>query len=888
MSKNLVIVESPAKAKTIEGFLGKDFTVRSSFGHVRDLVKKGYGIDVENNFTPTYEVQPDKERVISELRKLSKNADMVWLASDEDREGEAISWHLFETLGLEKKRTKRIVFHEITKGAIEKAIQNPREIDINLVNAQQARRILDRLVGFELSPILWRKIRPSLSAGRVQSVAVRLIVEREREIQSFTSVSAFKVSALFVVGKSILKAELDSRFKTEDEANAFLEKCKAALFTINSIETKPAKRSPSAPFTTSTLQQEAARKLGFSVSQTMVVAQRLYEAGKITYMRTDSVNLSETAMSQARVAISKNYGDKYHQPRQFKTKSKGAQEAHEAIRPTYIDVTEIVGERNEQRLYELIWKRTIASQMADAELEKTTVKVGINTTNEQFVAQGEVLKFDGFLKVYIEGTDDENDEDNSSILPPMNQGDRLNLKEITATERFTHHPARYTEASLVKKLEELGIGRPSTYAPTISTVQKRNYVEKTDREGASRNFMLLVLEDQKINKQIKTEITGAEKSKLFPTDIGMVVNDFLIQYFPNIMDFHFTARVEEEFDEIAEGKMKWTDMLEEFYQPFHKTVENTIDNSERASGERALGVDPKSGKPVIVRIGRFGPLAQIGETNEETGEKATFASLRKEQSIETITLEDALDLFKLPLTLGTFKDKEVVVSVGRFGPYVKFGEDFISIPRSEDPLKVDMDRAIELIAEKEIANAPIAYFAGKPVTKGKGRFGPFIKYEDMYINVPRAYNHDNLSQKDIDELVSKKLEKESNRFIQRWEDEKIAIENGRWGAFIRFGKQMLKLINEKGGKFAPEELTALSLQEVKKMIVAQDPKAFDKKGKKGAAVKKAAGDGKEKPKTKSAVVKRIVKKSSAKKTTLKKAASSKVSPKKLAKKSSKK
>lgn len=874
MSKNLVIVESPAKAKTIEGFLGKDFTVKSSFGHVRDLVKKGYGIDVENNFTPTYEVQPDKERVIAELRKLSKGADMVWLASDEDREGEAISWHLYETLGLEKSRTKRIVFHEITKPAIEKAIKNPREIDINLVNAQQARRILDRLVGFELSPILWRKVRPSLSAGRVQSVAVRLIVEREREIQAFKSTSAFKVSALFNVGKGILKAELDARFKTEAEANAFLEKCKQAIYKINSIETKPAKRTPSAPFTTSTLQQEAARKLGFSVSQTMVVAQRLYEAGKITYMRTDSVNLSETAMNQAKEAITINYGDKYHHPRQFKTKSKGAQEAHEAIRPTYIQTTEISGERNEQRLYDLIWKRTIASQMADAELEKTTVKVGISSTNEQFVAQGEVLKFDGFLKVYIEGTDDENDEENSSMLPPMNQGDKLLVKEITATERFTHHPARYTEASLVKKLEELGIGRPSTYAPTISTVQKRNYVEKTDREGSPRNYTHLTFEGTKIIREIKTENTGAEKAKLFPTDIGMVVNDFLIQYFPNIMDFHFTARVEEEFDEIAEGKMKWTDMLKDFYKPFHKTVENTIDNSERASGERALGKDPKTGKPVIVRIGRFGPLAQIGETNEETGEKATFASLRKEQSIETITLEDALDLFKLPLNLGTYKEKEVIIGVGRFGPYVKFGDDYISIPRTEDPLKVDMDRAIELIGEKEIANAPIAYFEGKPVTKGKGRFGPFIKYGDLYINVPRAYNFDALSQKDIDELVSKKLEKEANRFIQKWDGEKIAIENGRWGAFIRFGKQMLKLTRAEGGKYTPEELAALSLEEVKAMIVQQVPNAFDK-GKKGAT-KTAA--------SKAPTKKAVAKKAASKKVALKKVAAKKTAPKKVAKK----
>lgn len=886
MSKNLVIVESPAKAKTIEGFLGKDYTVKSSFGHVRDLVKKGYGIDVEKNFTPTYEVQPDKERVIAELKKLSKTADMVWLASDEDREGEAISWHLFETLGLEKKKTKRIVFHEITKSAIQNAIANPREIDINLVNAQQARRILDRLVGFELSPILWRKIRPSLSAGRVQSVAVRLIVEREREIQSFKSTSAFKVAALFIVGgKAVLKAELENRFKTEPEASAFLEKCKGAIYSINSIETKPAKRSPSAPFTTSTLQQEASRKLGFSVSQTMVVAQRLYEAGKITYMRTDSVNLSETAMSQAKEAITKDYGVKYHNPRQFKTKSKGAQEAHEAIRPTYISNQSIDGERNEQRLYELIWKRTIASQMSDAELEKTTVKVGISTTAEQFVAQGEVLKFDGFLKVYMESKDDDEteDEENSSILPPMSQGDKLQLKEITATERFTHHPARYTEASLVKKLEELGIGRPSTYAPTISTVQKRNYVEKTDREGNPRNFTMLTFEGTKITKEIKTENTGAEKSKLFPTDIGMVVNDFLIQYFPDILDFNFTARVEEEFDEIAEGKMKWTDMLEEFYTPFHKTVEKTTENSERASGERALGKDPKSGKPVIVRIGRFGPLAQIGETNEETGEKATFASLRKEQSIETITLADALDLFKLPMNLGSYKEKEVIIGVGRFGPYVKWGEQYISIPRSEDPLKVDMDRAIALISEKEQADAPIAHSHGKPVTKGKGRFGPFIKHGDLFINVPRAYNFDNLSQSDIDELVSKKLEKESNRYIQQWPEEKIALENGRWGAFIRFGKNMVKLSREEGGKYSPEELANLTLEEVKKMIEVQLPGAFDKKGKKAAAKKGASASAAKAP-AKKAAKKTTSKAAAPKKATVKKAASKKAAPRKTVKK----
>lgn len=837
-----MIVESPAKAKTIEGFLGKDFTVKSSFGHVRDLVKKGYGIDIERNFSPTYEVQPDKEKIIAELKKLSKNAETVWLASDEDREGEAISWHLFETLGLDKKKTKRIVFHEITKPAIQKAIANPREIDINLVNAQQARRILDRLVGFELSPILWKKVRPSLSAGRVQSVAVRLIVDREREIQSFTAASAFKVSAVFYVGeKALLKAELDHRFSTEKEAQEFLEKNKGASYSISSVETKPAKRSPSAPFTTSTLQQEASRKLGFSVSQTMLVAQKLYESGKITYMRTDSVNLSDTALGQAREAITNNFGHNYHQPRKYKTKSKSAQEAHEAIRPTYIDQQHVNGDRNEQRLYELIWKRTIASQMADAELEKTTVKISISGQPHQFIAQGEVLKFDGFLKVYIESTDEEDDNEHGSMLPPVKEGDMLRLREILALERFTHHPPRYTEASLVKKLEELGIGRPSTYAPTISTIQKRNYVEKGDREGTPRNYTLLTFDGSQVQREVKTENTGAEKAKLFPTDIGMVVNDFLLQYFPDIMDFHFTAKVEEEFDEIAEGKMKWTDMLKEFYKPFHKTVEKTIDVSERASGERSLGTDPETGKPVIVRIGRYGPIAQIGEGNEETGEKPRFAGLRREQSIETITLQEALDLFKLPHRLGDYKDREVIVGVGRFGPYVKWGEQYISIPRNEDPLKVDMDRAIELITAKEEADAPIAYYKGEPVTKGKGRFGPFLKMGELYVNVPKAYNFDNLSQNDIEELISKKLEKEANRYIKQWPEAKIAIENGRWGPFIRFGKQMLRIgRKENGEKYEPAELGALSLEEVKKMISDQVPGAFEKKEKKPAAKKTAA------------------------------------------------
>lgn len=840
MSKNLVIVESPAKAKTIEGFLGKDFTVKSSFGHIRDLVKKGYGVDIDNNFTPTYEVQPDKEKVIAELKKLSKNAEMVWLASDEDREGEAISWHLFETLGLDKKKTKRIVFHEITKPAIQKAIQNPRTIDINLVNAQQARRVLDRLVGFELSPILWRKVRPSLSAGRVQSVAVRLIVEREREIQNFQSTSAFKVVALFKVGSAILKAELDKRFNTEKEAQAFLEKCKNANFSIGSLETKPAKRSPAAPFTTSTLQQEAARKLGFSVAQTMMLAQRLYEAGKITYMRTDSVNLSETAIDQAHKAIHANYGEKYYQPRQYKNKSKGAQEAHEAIRPTYISVTEVDGERNEVRLYDLIWKRTIASQMSDAELEKTTAKITISTTTETFVAQGEVLKFDGFLKVYMESTDDEENEENSSMLPPMKVGDKLINQEISATQRFTHHPPRYTEASLVKKLEELGIGRPSTYAPTISTVQKRNYVEKTDREGTPRNYVNLTLTKGNINKEIKTENTGAEKSKLFPTDIGMVVNDFLLQYFPDILDFHFTAKVEEEFDEIAEGKLDWTKMLKEFYKPFHKTVEKTIDNSERQSGERELGIDPVSKKKVIVRIGRFGPLAQIGEANEKTGEKPQFASLRKDQRMETISLEDALLLFKMPRIVGEFEGKEMKVGIGRFGPYVVHNNAFTSLTKEDDPYTVTGDRCVELIKAKREKDAAkiIKTFDENPDLKViNGRWGPCIILGKAFFKIPKDKEPSKLKFGDIVEIIGG---------IDAYEQ---AVENSKFKA---------------GAKGKGKAKAKATKEEPKKLKIVK--KGSSKKAK-TPAVKKAAA---KKASPKKVTAKKTVKKSAPKKAAKKK------------------
>lgn len=769
MSKNLVIVESPAKAKTIEGFLGKDFLVKSSFGHVRDLAKKGMSIDIEHGFAPKYEVSPDKEKVVSELRKLAKGAETVWLASDEDREGEAISWHLFETLNLDSKKTKRIVFHEITKTAIQKAIANPRLIDQNLVDAQQARRILDRLVGFELSPILWKKIKPSLSAGRVQSVAVRLIVDREREITAFKSVFSYKVTANFEVGTAVLKAELSQKFKTLEEAKSFLQKCVDAKFKIENLETKPAKKSPSAPFTTSTLQQEASRKLGFSVSQTMVVAQRLYESGKITYMRTDSVNLSETAINQAKEEISKSYGAKYINIRQYKTKSKGAQEAHEAIRPTYLENHAIDGDRNDQRLYDLIWKRTIASQMSDAELEKTTATIAISGAAEKFVAQGEVLKFDGFLKVYLEGTDDEEDENQDGMLPPMKVNELLKMQNIVAMQRFTHHPARYTEASLVKKLEELGIGRPSTYAPTISTVQKRGYVVKEDRIGTQREFNVLTLIGANINEEVRTEGTGAEKSKLFPTDIGMVVNDFLLAQFPQIMDFNFTAKVEEEFDEIAEGKVDWRKMLKNFYTPFHKSVEVTTETSERASGERLLGVDPASKKNIYVRIGRFGPIVQIGEGGEE--EKPKYASLRSDQRLDAITLEEALDLFKLPRVAGEFEGKEMVVAIGRFGPYIRHDGKFVSLKKEDDPMLVSAERCEELIKAKRQADIDkyIKTFPENPeVQVLNGRWGPYLVIEKNNFKLPKGIDAAALTlQECLDIAADPKNASKGNRFKKK-------------------------------------------------------------------------------------------------------------------------
>lgn len=759
MAKNLLIVESPAKAKTIEGYLGKDFLVKSSYGHIRDLVKTDEAIDTAHNFEQKYEVPTDKKAIVSELKKLAKEAEMVWLASDEDREGEAISWHLFETLGLKEEKTKRIVFHEITKPAILKAIESPRTIDYNLVNAQQARRVLDRLVGFELSPVLWKKVKPSLSAGRVQSVAVRLIVDREREVNQFNAEAAFKVVAIFSTdsAKELFKAELGERFSQKGEAEQFLNDCNTAIFTITSLETKPSKRSPSAPFTTSTLQQEASRKLGFSVARTMSVAQKLYEAGKITYMRTDSVNLSDTALGAAANEINSSFGEKYHQVRKYKTKSAGAQEAHEAIRPTYFEVHTLNGDPSEKRLYELIWKRAIASQMAEAQFEKTTAKISISTRKEELIAQGEVLKFDGFLKVYMESSDEEDDteitaEDSKqeAILPPLAKGQILNLVELTATERYSRPPARYTEASLVKKLEELGIGRPSTYAPTISTVQNRGYVVKEDREGRTRNYEIVTLKGGAITGETRTENTGAEKSKLFPTDIGAIVNDFLVEHFKGIVDFHFTAKVEKEFDDIAQGLTNWTAMLRNFYDPFHAEVQNTLDNAERANGGRELGIDPVSGKTISVRIGRFGPFVQIGDTEGE--EKPRYASLRTGQMMESISLEDALELFKLPKTLGQFEDKDMVVAIGKFGPYVRHDGAFYSIPKEFDPHTLEEAKAIEIIQEKRQKDIDklIRTFDENPDARiENGRWGPYIKFGKLNIKIPKDKTPESISYAEI-------------------------------------------------------------------------------------------------------------------------------------------
>lgn len=832
MAKNLVIVESPAKAKTIEGYLGKDFVVKSSFGHVRDLAKKGLAIDVEANFLPNYEVSADKKQIVAELMKLAKEAEVVWLATDEDREGEAISWHLYETLGLAKKETKRITFNEITKTAILKAIENPRHINKELVDAQQARRVLDRLVGFELSPVLWKKVRPSLSAGRVQSVAVKLIVEKEREIEKHTSESFFRVNGNFSSSKGKLKAELNKQLTSEKEANDLLEKCKNDNFTVSDVQKKPATKKPAAPFTTSTLQQEASLKLGFSVSRTMSVAQRLYESGRITYMRTDSVNLSDTARDAAVMEISSAYGKEYSNPTKYKTKSSGAQEAHEAIRPTDFAVHSIHDERDEERLYELIWKRAIASQMSDAHLERTTIKIESPSIDTYFQAKGEVIKFDGFLRVYLESSvddhDDDEDENNETagLLPPMAEGDKVSADAIIATQRFSRPTSRYVEASLVKKLEELGIGRPSTYAPTISTIQKRGYVEKREREGEIRKYALLELKNGTIKTIEKTEITGKEKNKLSPTDIGIVVTDFLQDHFARIMDYHFTARVEEEFDEIAKGLTEWTKMIHDFYTPFHANVEDTLENSDRATGERELGIHPQSGKKIIARIGRFGPMIQVGDEQID-GEKPQFASLRGEQSINSITLEEALELFQFPKNLGEYKSNEVIVAIGRFGPYVKYKEMFVSIPKGEDISHVDMERAIELIKEKEDADAPIAVYEGLPVQKGTGRFGPFIKWNDTFINVGRKYDFDNLSQQDIVELIEAKAQKDIDKIIHNWEKEGITVEKARWGRFnIVKGKLKIELPKT----FKVETLT---LEKALEMIEAKKP------AKKKAPAKKA-------------------------------------------------
>ena len=760
MIENLVIVESPAKAKTIEKFLGKAYTVKSSFGHIRDLAKKNLGIDIEKEFTPKYVIPADKKKLVKELKDLAKKSEMVWLATDEDREGEAIAWHLFEELGLDKEKTRRIVFHEITKDAIVNALENSRHIDTDLVNAQQARRILDRLVGFELSPLLWKKVKPSLSAGRVQSVAVKLIVEKEREVQAFEAKKYFRLTAIFNAdhanGSSTLKAELSKRFNSAEEAEKFLSLCKESDFTVEKVEKKPLKKSPAAPFTTSTLQQEASRKLGFSVNQTMSVAQRLYESGKITYMRTDSVNLSKLAIGSAAAKIRESYGEEYLKSRNFSTKSKGAQEAHEAIRPTFLDQSTVEGARAEQRLYELIWKRTIASQMSEAKLEKTTISINISAAAEKFVAVGEVLKFDGFLKVYMESTDDENEEEAKGLLPPLKINDPLERDKIEANEKSTQQPARYTEASLVKKMEELGIGRPSTYAPTISTVQQREYVIKEDRPGSQREMQQIVLKGDNITSKMVSENYGFEKSKLFPTDIGIVVNDFLEQNFENIMNFNFTASVEKEFDEIAEGNLNWPSMIDRFYKPFHEKVDTTTETGERSKGEKLLGTDPKSGKPISVKIGRFGPIAQIGEASDE--EKPQFASLLKGQSLESITLEEALDLFRLPRTLGAFEDEDLVIGVGRFGPYVRHKGKFFSLAKTDDPYTISDERAIEIIKEKRTQeeNRNIKAFDEEPGLQVlNGRYGPYIAFNKKNYRIPKGTEPKELSLEDCREIIAK-------------------------------------------------------------------------------------------------------------------------------------
>ncbi len=814
MAKNLVIVESPAKAKTIEKFLGSDYQVESSYGHIADLPSKEIGVDVENGFKPKYEVSADKKALVTKLKGLAKNAEMVWLASDEDREGEAISWHLSEELKLDPKKTKRIVFHEITKNAILKAIDNPREIDYNLVNAQQARRVLDRLVGYELSPVLWKKVKGGLSAGRVQSVSVRLIVEREREIEVFKADASYSVTAEFTneAGKTF-KAKLPKNFSTQKEAEAFLLKNIGSTYKVGDLETKPTKKSPAAPFTTSTLQQEAARKLYLPVGITMQIAQRLYEAGLITYMRTDSVNLSQEAMGAAQAEITSYYGKEFSKPRSFNTKSKGAQEAHEAIRPTDMSRHTVNIERDQARLYELIWKRTLASQMSDAELERTNVKIEANNYSETFSATGEVIKFEGFLKVYLEGSDDD-DEEQEGMLPALKVNEKLTNNYITATERFSRPPSRYTEASLVKKLEELGIGRPSTYAPTISTIIARTYVEKGSFEGQERKYSQLTLKNSEVKAQVMTENVGSDKGKLVPTDIGIIVNDFLVKNFETILDYNFTAKVEQDFDEIAEGNVNWAKMMNDFYSHFHPIVVDVEKNADRESGERILGTDPKSGKPVSVRLGKFGPMAQIGDIDEENKQ---FASLRQDQNIGTITLEEVLNLFLLPKSLGSYNGEELEVNNGRFGPYVRFGKQFISLPKGMDPMDVTMDIAKELIDEKTQADAPIGTYDNLPIQKGVGRFGPFIKWNGMFINVSKKYNFDNLSQSDLNELIQDKMQKEVDKVIHDWKEEGIKVEKARWGrSVITKGKIKIELSKD-------VDASKMTLEQVKELIEKKAP-----------------------------------------------------------------
>ena len=839
MPQNLLIVESPAKAKTIEKYLGAKFKVKSSYGHVRDLEKKNLSVDVDNKFKPKYVVSPDKKKLVKELKDWVKKVDEVWLATDEDREGEAISWHLCKVLGLDEKNTKRIVFREITKPAIQKAVQNPRTLDLDLVDAQQARRILDRLVGYELSEVLWKKVKRNLSAGRVQSVAVKIVVEREREISRFEAKPFFRINAIFNVlnknGKAVeLKAELPSRFDTVTEAQDFLNKCNGSDFTINDIKVKPLKRKPAPPFTTSTLQQEASRKLGFNVSRTMRTAQKLYEAGKITYMRTDSTTLSATAIGAIADEIENSFGKAYLKTRQYKSKKENAQEAHEAIRPTYFENHKEGADRDQERLYELIWKRTVASQMSEAELEKTTAEIAISGIPNQFLrAEGQVLKFDGFLKVYLESTDDDDDSEEKGILPPLTIGQILNLKQMTGTERFTRPPARFTEASLVKKLEEMGIGRPSTYAPTITRImnETKGYVVKDEREGVERKYQVLTLKNNAVKEETQSEMTGAVKNRLIATDIGMIVTDFLEQHFGNIMDYQFTANIEKQFDNISVGKEEYSDMLGKFYHPFHDTVEDTKENAERASGERILGKDPESGRTILVRMSKYGPVAQIGAPDELTGdEKPKYANLKPGQSMETVSFEDAIDLFKLPRKMDDYEGKEVIISSGPYGPYIKYDGLSCGIPRGEDPLEINQERAIQIILAKKQELEPVAHYKEFPITKGKGRFGPFLKWNGFFANVSKKYDFDNLTQDEILEIVKAKEEKEANRYIQRWPELKLSVQNGRWGPFIKYDKKKpIQLKHEDGKRMTPEEAAELTLDEVKKMADFKEKKPRKKK-----------------------------------------------------------